>query len=150
MYALSFLSTGTISTTLNYNSIMLRWFLSEGTVHFWNPEEFENTANPDLENLKHLQNLGHFSLTASCMSEICVALNFKIWKHTGSNSWFEETKLSTMVISVQQQLHWNNVISNHNAQQMCMDVQNYLHMLLNEFQYIIILQSIFKGKFVLN
>ena len=34
--------------------------LAEIAVHFLQPEEFENVANPDFENLKHLQNLGHF------------------------------------------------------------------------------------------
>ena len=35
------------------------------TGHFWNPEEFENIANPDFENIKQLQNLGHFLLAAA-------------------------------------------------------------------------------------
>ena len=41
---------------------MLYWFLSESAGYFWKPEEFENVENPDPENLKHLQNLGHFFL----------------------------------------------------------------------------------------
>ena len=33
--------------------------------HFWHPEEFKNVANPDFENIKHLQNPGHLPLTAA-------------------------------------------------------------------------------------
>ena len=43
---------------------MLRRSLAVSAVYFWRPEKFENMANLDFENLKHLQNLGHFSLTA--------------------------------------------------------------------------------------
>ena len=43
---------------------MLRWSLSDSAGHFWQPSELENMANPDFENLKHLQNPGHLSLTA--------------------------------------------------------------------------------------
>ena len=44
--------------------ITTRWSLAESAGHFWHPAEFENAANPDFENLKHLQNPGHLSLTA--------------------------------------------------------------------------------------
>ena len=37
--------------------------LSESAGQFWWPAEFENVANPDFENLKHLQNPGHLPLT---------------------------------------------------------------------------------------
>ena len=43
---------------------MLRPSHAESDGHFWQPAEFENVANPDFENLKHLQNPGHLSLTA--------------------------------------------------------------------------------------
>ena len=33
--------------------------LAESAGHFWWTEEFENVANSDLENLKHLQNPEH-------------------------------------------------------------------------------------------
>ena len=44
---------------------MLRRLLAENAGHFWWPEEFEN---PYFNNLKHLQNPGHLSLTAPSMS----------------------------------------------------------------------------------
>ena len=37
--------------------------LDESTVHFWQPAEFENVANPDFENLKHLQKPVHLPPT---------------------------------------------------------------------------------------
>ena len=37
--------------------------LAESAGHFWQPTDFENLANPDFENLKHLQNPGHLTLT---------------------------------------------------------------------------------------
>ena len=37
---------------------------SESASHFWQPEEFENVANPYFKHLKHMQNPGHLSLTA--------------------------------------------------------------------------------------
>ena len=43
---------------------MLRWSLAESAGHFWWTAEFENKANPDFENIKHLQNHEHLSLTA--------------------------------------------------------------------------------------
>ena len=46
---------------------MLHGSLSENDSRFWWPEEFENAANPYFENLKHLQNPGHLSLTAPSM-----------------------------------------------------------------------------------
>ena len=41
---------------------MLRWLPAESAGHFCYPEELENVSNPDFENLKHLQNPGHFFL----------------------------------------------------------------------------------------
>ena len=49
-------------------AIMIHWLLAVSDGHFWQPAEFKNVVNPDFENLKHLQNLGHFSLTAGFMS----------------------------------------------------------------------------------
>ena len=43
--------------------IMLYWLFAESVGNFFHPEEFENVANPDFENLKHLQNPGHLLLT---------------------------------------------------------------------------------------
>ena len=43
---------------------MLRRSLAASAVHFWRPEKIENPGNPDFKKTKHLQNLGHFSLTA--------------------------------------------------------------------------------------
>ena len=58
---------------------MIRRSLAESAGHFWQPEEFENVANPYFGNLKHLQNLGHFSLTAGYRYQIplivCIFLN---------------------------------------------------------------------------
>ena len=36
---------------------MLCWMLDTIAGNFWRPEKFKNLANPDFENLKHLQNL---------------------------------------------------------------------------------------------
>ena len=43
---------------------MLCWLLGESAGHFLQPAEFENVVNLDFENLTHLQNPGHLSLTA--------------------------------------------------------------------------------------
>ena len=43
--------------------IMIFWSLAESVGHFWQPAVFENVANTDFENLKHLQNPGHLLLT---------------------------------------------------------------------------------------
>ena len=40
-------------------TIIIRWFLAESAGHFWWTAEFKNVANPDFDNLKHLQNPGH-------------------------------------------------------------------------------------------
>ena len=40
-------------------TIMIRRSLAESAGHFWWTAEFENMANPDFENLKHLQNPDH-------------------------------------------------------------------------------------------
>ena len=45
-------------------TVILRRFLAESADHFWQPAEFENVTNSYLENLTHLQNPGHLSLTA--------------------------------------------------------------------------------------
>ena len=45
-------------------TIMIRQLLDESAGQFLQPAEFENEANPDFENLKHLQNSGQLSLTA--------------------------------------------------------------------------------------
>ena len=39
---------------------MLRQSLADSAVPFWQPAECENVENPDFENLKQLQNPGHF------------------------------------------------------------------------------------------
>ena len=46
-------------------SVMLRLSLDENAGHFLWPAEFEKVANPDFENLKHLQNPGHLPLTVA-------------------------------------------------------------------------------------
>ena len=46
---------------------MLRQLLSESAGHFWWLAKFENVANPDLEDLKHLQNTGHLLPNAPSM-----------------------------------------------------------------------------------
>ena len=68
MWDLSLLSTWTISHTLNEKFIMLRQLIGESYGHFWKPTEFENVANPDFENLKHLQNPGHLFMAKGCRS----------------------------------------------------------------------------------
>ena len=71
MQDLSLFSTRTISPNLNYISIMLCRSLSESSDHLWHSAELESVANPDLKNLKHLQNQGNVLLT-----EVC------IWRYT--------------------------------------------------------------------
>ena len=46
-------------------TIMIRQLLDESAGHFLQPAEFENVANPDCENLKHLRNPEHLPLTAA-------------------------------------------------------------------------------------
>ena len=46
-------------------TIMLCWYLAESAGYFWQPEKFENVANPDFKIFKHLQNLGHLLMTAA-------------------------------------------------------------------------------------
>ena len=46
---------------------MIRWFLAESAGHFCQPAEFENVADPDFENLKHLQNPGNLPQTEASM-----------------------------------------------------------------------------------
>ena len=55
---------------------MLRWSLSDSAGHFWQPSELENMANPDFENLKHLQNPGHLSLTKASITHIKLYNNY--------------------------------------------------------------------------
>ena len=43
--------------------IMICRSLAESTGHFWWSAEFKNVENPDFENLNHLQNPGHLSMT---------------------------------------------------------------------------------------
>ena len=45
--------------------------LAESAGHFWWPAEFENVANPDFENPKHLQNPGHLPMTAASRYKVC-------------------------------------------------------------------------------
>ena len=47
---------------------MLRRLHAESAGHFWRAVEFYNVANPDFENLKHLQKPGHLLLTALSMT----------------------------------------------------------------------------------
>ena len=49
-------------------TIMICRLLGESAGHFWQPAEFENVANPDFENPKHLQNPGHLPLTKSSIT----------------------------------------------------------------------------------
>ena len=58
-------------------TIMLHWLLAENAGHFWWPAEFENVANPDFENLKHLQNPRHLPLPKASTSEIKPVVNFQ-------------------------------------------------------------------------
>ena len=44
---------------------MLRRLLVESAVHFLKPAKFENMANPDFENIKHLKTLGNVLLPIS-------------------------------------------------------------------------------------
>ena len=46
---------------------MIRRSLAESAGHFWQPAEFENVANPDFENIKHLQNPVHLPLNEPSM-----------------------------------------------------------------------------------
>ena len=43
---------------------MLHRSLAESAGHFWQPAKFENMANPDFKDLKHLQNPGSLLITA--------------------------------------------------------------------------------------
>ena len=51
-------------------AIMIRWFIAASTGRFWQPAEFENVSNPDFENLKHLQNLGHFLMAEGSRRQV--------------------------------------------------------------------------------
>ena len=56
--------------------IMLLRSLADSDGLFWWPAEFENVENPDFENIKHLQNPGHLSLTKPSMCDIFLFLVF--------------------------------------------------------------------------
>ena len=50
---------------------MLHQLLAESAGNFWWPAELENVANPDFENLRHLQNPGRLPLNkASIVSAL--------------------------------------------------------------------------------
>ena len=51
-----------------YTPITLRLLLAASADHFWWPEKFENMANPDFENIKHLQNLDFSWIQLVCIS----------------------------------------------------------------------------------
>ena len=51
-------------------TIMICRSLGESAGHFWQPEEFENMANLDFENLMHLQNPVHLPLTEASMLRV--------------------------------------------------------------------------------
>ena len=58
-------------------TIMLCWLLGESDCHFWQPEESENVAIPDLENLKHLQNPGNLLLTEASTYQLALLVEFR-------------------------------------------------------------------------
>ena len=60
-------------------AITLLWLLAANTDNFWVSRKSKNLANSHFGNLKHLQNLGHFSLTAPCMYSIFYVLR-KLYK----------------------------------------------------------------------
>ena len=47
---------------------MIHRSIDESAGHFWWSAEFENMANTDFENLKHLENPGHLFLTEPIIS----------------------------------------------------------------------------------
>ena len=51
-------------------TVMLRQYLAESAGHFRRPAEFVNAANPDFENLRHLQNPGQIFLTAPSIVDL--------------------------------------------------------------------------------
>ena len=51
-------------------TIMLCRSLAESVGHSWWPEEFKNVVDLDFENLKHLQNPGHLSLTEASICAV--------------------------------------------------------------------------------
>ena len=48
---------------------MLCWLLYASARHFWQPPKFENIENPDIKNIKHLQNLEHLFPTTPCITQ---------------------------------------------------------------------------------
>ena len=62
-YGVEFCSNFNIDFITVSIAIIIRWLLSDSAGHFWWTLEFENVANPDFENIKHLQNPGHLLLT---------------------------------------------------------------------------------------
>ena len=67
-------------------TIMPRWLLAEIAGHSWHPAEFQNVANPDFENIKHLQNPGHLPLTAPSMQTYQYINNHMIQKNINRNA----------------------------------------------------------------
>ena len=57
---------------LRVHSKLMHSKLIESAGHIWWPAEFENVANPDFENLKHLQNPGNLTLAAAIMTPLKV------------------------------------------------------------------------------
>ena len=51
-------------------TVIPRRSLSDSAGPFWQPTEFENVANPYFENIKHLKNPGHLSLTAPIIGSL--------------------------------------------------------------------------------
>ena len=69
---------------------MLCWILSESTDRYEGTVDFENLANPDFENLKHLQNLGPLLLTEPCIYILdliigCVKYLYVALQHTSGH-----------------------------------------------------------------
>ena len=47
-----------------------RWSLAASSSQFWRPGNFENLVSPDFKNFKHLQKLGNYVLTVSCIYNV--------------------------------------------------------------------------------
>ena len=63
---------------------MLLWSLAESAGRLWWPTEFENVANPDFENLRHLQNPGHLPLTAASITSMTIVTYLQYIIQAGS------------------------------------------------------------------
>ena len=55
-------------------AITLHQLFAKSTDHYLWPAEFENVAHPDFENINHLQNPVHLSLTALSMSQHVISI----------------------------------------------------------------------------